>query len=54
MSGPLVRVLPNMENSAPSLKIFPPCKIVEIKIGGKNPIKNILKQLFHSTLLDMK
>jgi len=36
-----------MENSAPSL-------IVEIKIGGKNLIKNILKQLFHSTLLDMK
>jgi len=43
-----------MENSAPSLKIFRFVKIVEIKIGGKNLIKNILKQLFHSTLLDMK
>jgi len=39
-----------MENSAPSLKIFRFVKIVEIKIGGKNLIKNILKQLFHSTL----
>ena len=42
-----------MENSAPSLKIFV-CKIVEIKIGGKARFENLLKQLFHSPLLDMK
>ena len=30
------------------------CKIVEIKIGGKTWFKNLLKQLFHSPLLDMK
>jgi len=42
-----------MENSAPSLKI---CRfvIVEIKIGGKTRLENLLKQLFHSPLLDMK
>ena len=44
-----------MENSAPSLKIFRFVKvIVEIKIGGKTRIENLLKQLFHSPLLDMK
>jgi len=37
-----------MENSAPSLKI------VEMKIGGKTRFENLLKQLFHSPLLDMK
>ena len=42
-----------MENSAPSLKIFA-FKIVEIKIGGKIRFENLLKQLFHSPLLDMK
>ena len=30
------------------------CKIVEIKIGGKTWFENLLKQLFHSPLLDMK
>ena len=30
------------------------CKIVEIKIGGKTRFENLLKQLFHSPLLDMK
>ena len=40
-----------MENSAPSLK-FSLCKIVEIKIGGKTRFENLLKQLFHSPLLD--
>ena len=29
------------------------CKIVEIKIGGKTGFDNLLKQLFHSSLLDM-
>ena len=47
-----------MENSAPSLKMFFPdaliCKIVEIKIGGKTRFENLLKQLFHSPLLDIK
>jgi len=42
-----------MENSAPSLD-FPLCKIAEIKIGGKTRFENLLKQLFHSPLLDMK
>ena len=28
------------------------CKIVEIKIGGKTRFENLLKQLFHSPLLD--
>ena len=32
----------------------PLCKIVEIKIGGKTRFENLLKQLFHSPLLDMK
>jgi len=27
---------------------------VEIKIGGKTRVENLLKQLFHSPLLDMK
>ena len=35
-------------------KNFPLCKIVEIKIGGKTRFENLLKQLFHSSLLDMK
>ena len=43
-----------MENSAPSLKIFRTKIIVEIKIGGKTQFENLLKQLFHSPLLDMK
>ena len=50
-----------MENSAPSLKIFRSkfstsalYIIVEIKIGGKTRFENLLKQLFHSPLLDMK
>ena len=30
------------------------CKIVEIKIAGKTQFENLLKQLFHSPLLDMK
>ena len=30
------------------------CKIVEIKIDGKTRFKNLLKQLFHSSLSDMK
>ena len=30
------------------------CKIVELKIGGKTQFENLLKQLFHSPLLDMK
>ena len=29
------------------------CKIVEIKLGGKTRFENLLKQLFHSPLLDM-
>ena len=33
---------------------FSLCKIVEIKIGGKTRFENLLKQLFHSPLLDMK
>ena len=36
-----------MENSAPSI-------MAEIKIGGKTRFENLLKQLFHSPLLDMK
>ena len=43
-----------MENSVPSLKKFPLCKIVEIEIGGKTRFENLLKQLFHLPLLDMK
>ena len=49
-----------MENSAPSLKIFAesfqlqPSIMGEIKIGGKTGFENLLKQLFHSPLLDMK
>ena len=46
-----------MENSAPSLKILlflDAFNIVEIKIGGKTRFENLLKQLFHSPLLDMK
>ena len=35
-------------------KNFPLCKIVEIKIGGKTRFENLVKQLFHSPLLDMK
>ena len=50
---PIVGVLRHKENSASSLKIFA-CKIVEIKIGGKTQFENLLKQLFHSPLLDMK
>ena len=46
---PIVGVLRNMENSAPSLKIFR-----FVKIGGKTRFENLLKQLFHSPLLDMK
>jgi len=38
-----------MENSAPSLKIFR-----FVKIGGETRFENLLKQLFHSSLLDMK
>ena len=33
---------------------FSLCKIVGIKIGGKTRFENLLKQLFHSPLLDMK
>ena len=54
---PIVGVLRHMENSAPSLKISAfqtLCKIVEIKIGGKTRFENLLKQLFHSPLLDIK
>ena len=49
-----------MENSASSLKFsaqsfqLQPSIIVEIKIGGKIRFENLLKQLFHSPLLDMK
>ena len=39
-----------MENSAQSVKVSP-CKIVEIKIGGKTRFENLLKQLFHSHLV---
>ena len=45
----IVGVLHHMENSAPSLKIFR-----FVKIGGKTRFENLLKQLFHSPLLDMK
>ena len=31
-----------------------PSIIVEIKVGGKTRFENLLKQLFHSPLLDMK
>ena len=47
-----------MEKSAPSLKVV--CsfrtlrKIMEVEIGGKTRFENLLKQLFHSPLLDMK
>ena len=58
---PIVGVLRHMENSAPSLKIFrtkfstSASIVAEIKIGGKNGrFENLLKQLFHSPLLDMK
>ena len=54
---PIVGVLRHMENSAPSLKILlflDAFNIVEIKIGGKTRFENLLKQLFHSPLLDMK
>ena len=35
--------------------LFPDsCKIVEIKIRGKTRFENLLKQLFHSPLLDIK
>ena len=38
-----------------SCMLFPTlCKIVEIKIGSKTQFENLLKQLFHSPLLDMK
>ena len=49
-----------MENSAPSLKFsarsfqLQPSIMTEIKIGGKPRFENLLKQLFHSPLLDMK
>ena len=43
-----------MENSAPSFLFPDACKIVEIKIGDKTRFENLLKQLFHSPLLDMK
>ena len=46
-----------MENSAPSLKILRTkfsTSDLEIKIGGKTRFENLLKQLFHSPLLDMK
>ena len=36
------------------VKKFSLCKVVEIKIGGKTRFENLLKQLFHSPLLDMK
>ena len=54
---PIVGVLRHMENSAPSLKIFRmkfSTSALEIKIGGKTRFENLLKQLFHSPLLDMK
>jgi len=47
---PIVGVLRYMENSALSLKIF---RFVKL-IGGKTRFENLLKQLFHSSLLDMK
>ena len=38
-----------------SCMLFPDaCKIVEIRIGGKTRFENLVKQLFHSPLLDMK
>ena len=49
-----------MESSAPRLKISArsfqpqPSITAEIKIGGKTRFENLLKQLFHSPLLDMK
>ena len=57
---PIVGVLRHMENSAPSLKVsagsfqLQPSIMAEIKIGGKTRFDNLLKQLFHSPLLDMK
>ena len=51
---PIVGVLRHMENSAPSSLSGRFFKIVEIKIGGKTRFDNLLKQLFHSPLLDMK
>ena len=52
----MVGVLRHMENSAPSLKMFRTkfSTSAEIKIGGKTRFENLLKQLFHSPLLDMK
>ena len=56
----LVGVLRHMENNAPSLKIFrakfttSALYNAEIKIGGKTRFENLLKQLFHSPLLDTK
>ena len=44
MNQLIVGVLRHMENSAPSLKCF----------VGKTRFENLLKQLFHSPLLDMK
>ena len=43
-----------MENSVPSFLFPDVCKIVEIKISGKTQFENLLKQLFHSPLLDME
>ena len=40
-----------MENSASSFQLS---IMAEIKIGGKTRFENLLKQLFHSPLLDMK
>ena len=56
----IVGVLRHMENSAPSLKIFRTKFSSSAlyngrnKIGGKTRFENLLKQLFHSPLLDMK
>ena len=50
---PIVGVLRHMENIAPSFQLQPSI-MAEIKIGGKTQFENLLKQLFHSPLLDMK
>ena len=51
---PIVGVLRHMENiSARSFQLQPSI-MGEIKIGGKTRFENLLKQLFHSPLLDMK
>ena len=50
----MVEVLCHMENSALRCSFRTLCKIVEIKIGGKTRFEKLLKQLFHSPLLDMK